>query len=41
MKATASFIPAPIQQSTIAPIVQGISAAGSMIASVDKDSWEN
>jgi hypothetical protein len=41
MKATASFTPAPIQQSTIAPIVQGISAAGSMIAGVDKASWEN
>jgi len=41
MKATAGFIPAPLQQSTFAPIVQGFASAGSMIAGVDKDSWEN
>jgi hypothetical protein len=40
MKATAGFIPAPIQQSTFAPIMQGIASAGSMIAGVDKDSWK-
>jgi len=41
MKATAGFIPAPMQQSTFAPIMQGIASAGSMIAGVDKASWEN
>src|SRR5210317_523795 len=40
MKATAGFIPAPMQQSTFAPIMQGIASAGSMIAGVDKDSWK-
>ena len=40
MKATAGFIPAPLQQSTFAPIVQGFASAGSMIASVDPKSWE-
>jgi len=36
MKATAGFIPAPIQQSTFAPIVQGIASAGQMAAGVEK-----
>jgi len=40
MKATAGFIPAPLQQSTFAPIVQGFASAGSMIAGVDAKSWE-
>ena len=39
MKATAAYIPAPIQQSTIAPIVQGISSAAGAFTSIDKSFW--
>jgi len=35
MKATAGFVPAPIQQSTFAPIVQGISSAAGSFATVN------
>jgi hypothetical protein len=35
MQATAGFVPAPIQQSTFAPIVQGISSAAGSFAKVD------
>jgi hypothetical protein len=35
MQATAGFVPAPIQQSTFAPIVQGISSAASSFANVN------
>ena len=31
IEATAAFIPAPLQQSTFAPIVQGIGSAGSTL----------
>lgn len=39
MEATAAYIPGPITQSTFAPIVQGISGAGSILGSYDKQKW--
>jgi hypothetical protein len=39
MKATAGFIPQPLQQSTFAPIIQGIAGAGQIFANKGSTKW--
>jgi hypothetical protein len=42
MKATAAFVPAPLQQSTFAPIISGIgSAAGTLLQADLKGAFGN
>jgi len=39
MKATAGFIPQPLQQSTFGPIIQGIAGAGQILANKGNTKW--
>lgn len=41
MEATAEYIPPPITQSTVAPLVSGVSSAASSLAGVSDSSWSN